>query len=179
MEKGVRNIMIRIAVTGPESTGKSSMAMQLAKHFGGSFVPEFAREYLTKLNRLYTIDDVETIARKQIQLEDSISLNNKLIFCDTDLLVCRIWMEVVFGACPDWLILESQKQRYSHTLLMNIDLAWQPDPLREHPHLREELFNRYRTALIEDHRTFTIISGMNEERFESAKSSINQLYKIS
>ena len=169
--------MIRIAVTGPESTGKSSMVEQLAKHYGGSFVPEFAREYLTILNRPYTADDVEIIARKQIEQEEAFSENSNIILCDTDLLVCRIWMEVVFGACPDWLVAESRKQRYSHTLLMNIDIPWEPDPLREHPHLREELFNRYRTILIEDQRSFTIISGMNEARFENAKSTINHLYK--
>ena len=169
--------MMRIAVTGPESTGKSSMVKQLAKHYGGSIVHEFSREYLENLNRSYTADDVETIARKQIELNDALPSNSNFIFYDTDLLVCRIWMMVVFGACPDWLIAESRKQRYSHTLLMNIDIPWEPDPLREHPHLREELFNRYRTALIEDQRTFTIISGVNEARFENAKSAINHLYK--
>jgi nicotinamide riboside kinase len=147
--------MMRIAVTGPESTGKSSMVKQLAKHYGGSFVPEFS----------------------QIELNDALPSNSNFIFYDTDLLVCRIWMEVVFGACPDWLIAESRKQRYSHTLLMNIDIPWEPDPLREHPHLREELFTRYRTALTEDQRTFTIVSGINEERFENAKSAINHLFK--
>ena len=167
--------MIRIAVTGPESTGKSSIVKQLADYYGCSYVPEYAREYLSLLNRPYTALDVETIARKQMELEDSISSNSRIIFYDTDLLVCRIWMEVVFGACPDWLIAESRKQRYSHTLLMNIDLPWDPDPLREHPHLREELFKRYRTALIEDKRPFTIISGMNENRFEKAKNAIDKL----
>ena len=169
--------MIRIAVTGPESTGKSSMVQQLSKHYGGSIVPEFAREYLSHLKRPYTALDVETIARKQIELNDALPSNSNFIFYDTDILVCRIWMEVVFGVCPDWLVAESRKQRYSHTLLMNIDLPWEPDPLREHPHLREELFNRYRTILIEDQRSFTIISGMNEARFENAKSAINHLFK--
>ena len=171
--------MIRIALTGPESTGKSSMVEQLAKHYGCPFVPEFAREYLRKLNRSYTANDVEIIARKQIEQEDAFFGNSNIIFCDTDLLVCRIWMEVVFGACPDWLVAESRKRRYSHTLLMNIDIPWEPDPLREHPHLRDELFTRYRTALIEDQRTFTIISGMNEERFENAKSALKHLFKPS
>jgi nicotinamide riboside kinase len=170
--------MIRIAVTGPESTGKSSLVSQLAQHYGCPFVPEYAREYLTNLNRPYNALDVETIARKQMELEDSISSNSKIIFYDTDLLVCRIWMEVVFGACPDWLIAESRKQPYSHTLLMNIDLPWEPDPLREHPHLREEIFTRYRTALIEDERPFTIISGMNEDRFENAKNAIDKLHTL-
>ena len=170
--------MIRIALTGPESTGKSSMVEQLAKHYGCPFVPEFAREYLRKLNRSYTANDVEIIARKQIEQEDAFSENSNIFFCDTDLLVCRIWMEVVFGACPDWLVAESRKQRYSHTLLMNIDIPWEPDPLREHPHLRDELFTRYRTALIEDQRPFTIISGVNEARFENAKNAIDEVHTL-
>ena len=170
--------MIRIAVTGPESTGKSSLVSQLAQHYGCPFVPEYAREYLTNLNRPYTALDVETIARKQIELNDTLPSNSKIIFYDTDILVCRIWMEVVFGACPDWLIAESRNQNYSHTLLMNIDIPWEPDPLREHPHLREEIFTRFKTALIEDHRSFTIISGMNEDRFENAKIAIDNLHTL-
>jgi nicotinamide riboside kinase len=170
--------MIRIAVTGPESTGKSSLVSQLAQHYGCPFIHEYAREYLANLNRPYTALDVETIARKQMELEDSISSNSQNIFYDTDLLVCRIWMEVVFGACPDWLIAESRNQRYSYTLLMNIDLPWEPDPLREHPHLREEIFTRYRNALIEDERPFTIISGMNEDRLENAKTAIDKLHTL-
>ena len=170
--------MIRIAVTGPESTGKSSIVKQLSKHYGGSIVPEYAREHLSRLKRPYTALDVETIARKQIELNDALPSNSKIIFYDTDILVCRIWMEVVFGACPDWLIEESRNQRYSHTLLMNIDLPWEPDPLREHPHLREEIFTRYRTALLEDQRPFTIISGMNKNRFENAKIAIDNLHTL-
>ena len=170
--------MIRIAVTGPESTGKSSIVKQLADYYGCSYVPEYAREYLSHLKRPYTALDVETIARKQIELNDALPSNSKIIFYDTDILVCRIWMEVVYGACPDWLIAESRKQSYSHTLLMNIDLPWEPDPLREHPHLREEIFTRYRNALIEDERPFTIISGMNEDRFENAKTAIDKLYTL-
>ena len=87
-------------------------------------------------------------------------------------------MEVVFGSCPDWLIAESRNQNYSHTLLMNIDIPWEPDPLREHPHLREEIFTRYKTALIEDQRPFTIISGVNEARFENAKIAIDNLHNV-
>lgn len=170
--------MIRIAVTGPESTGKSSIVKQLAKHYLGSIVPEYAREYLTNLNRFYTARDVETIARKQIELNDALPSNSKIIFYDTDILVCRIWMEVVFGSCPDWLIAESRNQNYSHTLLMNIDILWEPDPLREHPHLREEIFTRYKTALIEDQRPFTIISGVNEARFENAKNAIDEVHTL-
>jgi nicotinamide riboside kinase len=170
--------MIRIAVTGPESTGKSSIVKQLADYYGCSYVPEYAREYLSHLKRPYTALDVETIARKQIELNDALPSNSKIIFYDTDILVCRIWMEVVYGACPDWLIAESRKQSYSHTLLMNIDLPWEPDPLREHPHLREEIFTRYRTALLEDQRPFTIISGMNEDRFENAKNAIDKLHTL-
>lgn len=170
--------MIRIAVTGPESTGKSIIVKQLAKHYGGSIVHEYAREYLSHLSRPYTALDVETIARKQIELNDALPSNSRIIFYDTDILVCRIWMEVVFGSCPDWLIAESRNQNYSHTLLMNVDIPWEPDPLREHPHLREEIFTRYRTALIEDQRSFTIISGMNEVRFENAKNAIDKLHTL-
>ncbi len=165
--------MIRIAVTGPESTGKSTLAHQLAAHYSCPVVPEYAREYLMQLNRKYAAYDVEAIARGQMDAENVLEKNHRLIICDTDLLVCRIWMEVVFGSCPDWLLKASRIPRYTHTLLMNIDLPWVNDPLREHPNRRQELFDRYQIALKEDGRSFSVISGKDDKRFKTACEKVD------
>ena len=160
--------MIRIAVTGPESTGKSTLALALSAHYSCPMVPEYAREYLMELDRKYRASDVEAIARGQMTAESVLDKKIRLLICDTDLLVCRIWMEVVFGSCPDWLLKASKLPRYTHTFLMNIDFPWVADPLREHPTRRKELFDRYQKALKEDGRPFTIISGTIDQRIAKA-----------
>ena len=94
------------------------------------------------------------------------------VFCDTDMLVIRVWMEHVFGHCPDWIIQETHQAAFDHTLLMNIDLPWVDDPLREHPHQRALLLNHYLRFLNETQRPYTLISGTNEHRLENALKAL-------
>lgn len=168
--------MKKIAITGPESTGKSSICEALHLHFGGLVVPEYAREFLSNKADRYTFEDVEFIAREQLKREQSaFEAQHKFLFCDTDLLVIRIWMEHVFGKCPQWIIDESLGKQYDLTLLMNIDLPWEDDPLREHPHQRELLFQKYLDALKDSGRPFAIVSGNGAERLQNAIRLLNDL----
>jgi nicotinamide riboside kinase len=166
----------KIAITGPESTGKSSICEALQLHFGGVVVPEFAREFLSKKSNRYTFEDVEFMAREQLKREQSaFDAQHEFLFCDTDLLVMRIWMEHVFGKCPQWIIEESQGKHYDFTLLMDIDLPWEDDPLREHPHQREVLFQKYLEALEQSKRPFAIVRGNGEDRIQNAIQLIRDL----
>ncbi len=168
--------MKKIAITGPESTGKSSICEALQQHFGGLIVPEFAREFLSNKADRYTFEDVEFIARKQLKLEKSaFGAQLEFLFCDTDLLVIRIWMEHVFGKCPQWIIDESWGMQYDFTLLMNIDLPWEDDPLREHPNQRELLFQKYLDALKTSGRPFAVVSGNGLERLKEAIQLMSDL----
>lgn len=157
---------IKIALVGPESTGKSTLSEQLAKHFNGKFVPEFARDYVANLSRPYTLQDIEYIAEQQLKLEESSS--EALLFCDTNLLVTKIWAEHAFGTCPPFILNNWQAQNYSLHLLMNIDLPWQADPLREHPHLRQFFFDWYERELKQAKVLYKIVSGNETERLKQA-----------
>lgn len=173
MEKNQSKSVFRIAVTGPESTGKSELSKQLAAHFATAWVPEFARSYL-KPGMTYSAADVELIAQKQIENEDIALKNaNLLLICDTDMLVCKIWHEVVFNKPSDLIEQLWKSHTYDFTLLLNVDLPWQADPLREHPDRRDELFQRYLQALQQSKRPFAVISGVNNERLELAIKEIN------
>jgi nicotinamide riboside kinase len=166
----------KIAITGPESTGKSSICEALQLHFGGLVVPEFAREFLSKKSDRYTFEDVEFMAREQFKREQSaFEAQHEFLFCDTDLLVMRIWMEHVFGKCPQWIIEESQGKQYDFTLLMDIDLPWEDDPLREHPHQREVLFQKYLEVLQQSNRPFAIVRGNGADRIQNAIHLIRDL----
>lgn len=168
--------MIKIAVTGPESTGKSSICEAYGKKYKATIVPEFARLWLeSKPNYRYTFEDVEWMAQEQFRLQsEALQSEAQLVLFDTDLLVCRVWMEVVFGHCPKWIAEESERNAFDFTFLMDIDLAWKDDPLREHPHLREELFFRYHNLLENSGRPFGIVNGLEEERFENSLTLLKQ-----
>jgi NadR type nicotinamide-nucleotide adenylyltransferase len=174
MEK-TKNQCIRIAIIGPESTGKSTLAVKLAEHFKAICIPEFARTYLENKTEKYSQSDIDFIAQKSLEIAETTEEKHLgFIFYDTDLLVCKVWSEFVFGSSSDWLQKATKRQHFHHTFLMNIDLPWQEDPLREHPFQRKELFEIYKQELIQLNRPFSIISGLEQQRENSAIHAIHQ-----
>ena len=172
--------LLRVSLTGPESTGKSTLAAQLAAHYGTSFAPEFAREYLADSGLHYTPEDLEEIARGQLLAEATAGAHaHRILFCDTDLLVIKIWAEHAFGFCPEWILQCIDQQQYDLVLLMGVDLPWQPDPLREHPHLRQHFYDLYKRELSERMSNFAEISGDMERRFAQACFLIDELLRTS
>lgn len=169
---------MRIAITGPESTGKSWLAEELAKHYNTTWVPEYAREYLTKLNRAYTFDDILKIAENQHAQEQNAAKKLDLVFCDTDFCVTSIWCKVKFGKCHDWITDMMQRKTYSLHLLCNIDLPWQYDPLREHPEMRDELFQMYVNELSLNNLPYKIISGAGIQRLNNAIHEIDDFINL-
>ncbi len=155
----------RIAITGPESTGKSWLAAGLAEEFSEPWVPEFARYYLEKLSRDYNFEDVLEIAKGQFSAEEAAAtLAKEWLFCDTDFLVTRIWCLVRFGKSHEWIDQMANTHVYDHYLLCDTDLPWEADPLREHPKFRRELFQMYLAELELRKLPFTIVSGKGEQR---------------
>jgi NadR type nicotinamide-nucleotide adenylyltransferase len=160
--------MIRISITGPESTGKSWLAQKLAEHYRVRWVAEYARKYLEEINRPYNYEDILIISQKQFGEENAIGTSSELLFCDTDFCVTSIWCEVKFGKCHPWITEKLNQNHYGLYLLCDIDLPWQYDPLREHPEMRAELFNKYQNLLEQKGFNYRIVSGMGEERLQNA-----------
>jgi NadR type nicotinamide-nucleotide adenylyltransferase len=169
----------KIAITGPESTGKSWLAEQLAKSFKTVWVSEYAREYLSERSTKYTIDDVIAIAKGQLVLEKQSCVNaNEFLFCDTEMLVCTIWTDFVFGYVPDFIKEAFKNQHYDLYLLCDIDLPWESDPLREHPNSRELIFEKYKQALMQAQLPFVIVSGLGENRLNCAINAIHHQFSV-
>ncbi len=167
------NAPLRIVLTGPESTGKTTLARSLAEHFQTLYVPEYAREYLEGLDRPYRLEDLETIARTQrARQEEAARRARHFLFCDTDLLVIKIWAEYRFGTCPPWVERQLRAAPPNLYLLCSPDLPWEPDPLRENPHDRPELFQRYLRELSRMNAPFEIIQGQGAERLAQAIRSV-------
>ncbi|WP_035726785.1 AAA family ATPase [Eisenibacter elegans] len=164
----------KIAITGPESTGKSTLSVALAKHYQTAFVPEFARSYLDTLGRPYVAEDLLHIAQGQLKAEHEAEPNAKnLLFCDTDMTVMHIWHTHAYGKPHPWIEAQLKKQTYSLYLLMDVDLPWEPDPLREHPQLRAYFFEIYQQTLKLYHKNYVIISGTQTQRMDNAIAEID------
>lgn len=161
----------RILILGPESTGKSTLAEDLAAHFGEPWVPEFAREYLEKLNRAYEFEDLSEIAKGQIELEDELAQKaKKFLFVDTDLRVIKVWSEHKFDTVSGWILEEINRRIYSKILITDVDLPWEADPLREHPDLgmRQCFLDKYLDLASKSGFPFQLISGERTIRLETS-----------
>lgn len=174
--KTTADSLIKVAIVGPESTGKTSLAEKLAAHFNTHWVPEYAREYLDKTGGKYGQSDLLKIARGQVNLEDKLAKESQnLLFCDTNLLVIKIWSEHKYQNCHPWIIQELMRRKYDLHFLCDVDIPWKEDPLREHPDLRIYFFKRYRTELTNLKIPFHVIGGNEGERFHTALNAIENL----
>ena len=121
--------MLKIIITGPESSGKTALCKALSKHFNLPFSKEYAREYLNNLGRQYCQSDLKEIAKRQLKSEQ----NTQLL--DTDLITIKIWSEYKYGRCDKWILdqIEKQKTEKRFYLLCRPDIPWQRDKQRENP----------------------------------------------
>jgi nicotinamide riboside kinase len=169
---------IKIVITGAESTGKSILSEKLANHFCAPWVPELARSYIEKLGRHYTYNDVEIIAQKQIEEEKNIAPEIPLVFFDTWLIITKIWFEFVFGKSPDWLHRYIKTSNIGLFLLCDIDIPWEPDPVRENGGKTREILNEiYLTELEKYGFSYKIVTGNGIQRTQNAFTIVNDFLK--
>ncbi len=163
------NKNIKIVLTGPESTGKSTLTRLLAEKFNAPFVDEIAREYLNSLNRKYEYNDVVEIARMQIQSEKTLeNKNSPIVFLDTDLIVTKIWFLHCYGSCPSFVDEHLKNNKNVYHLLCYYDLPWEPDPLRENPDIRDILFEKYKNEIENYAYPYGIVKGVGIIRIENS-----------
>lgn len=167
----------KVSLIGPECTGKTTLASELARHFGTIWVPEYAREYIENLNHKYTFQDVEHIAFKQLnQIISAYPQANNWIFFDTDLIITKVWFEVVFNNCPEWINEEIKKNLFTLHLLCKPDIPWIADNVRENGGKnREILYFRYLNVLQEYKLPYSIVEGEGGMRFSNAIQLLNDL----
>ena len=163
--------MFKIAITGPESTGKSTLSEKLAHHYNTNFVPEYSRTYFENFEGQYTENDVVEIAKGQHNLIiEEEKKSSKILIADTEIVVCKIWVEYVFKHSNKVIDEILKQQDFDLYLLCDIDLPWTYDPLRENPNIeeRKELFEIYRNTLEQMKVPFEIVSGDDEVRVNNA-----------
>ena len=135
---------IKIAITGPESVGKSMLAFSLSKHFNAPFVKEYARSYLKNKGANYTFSDIVAIAQKHIELERNIvKQKHPLVFFDTDVINFKIWFEYFGYKTPDFLEKRIKEEPYSHSLLLYPNTKWVADGIRQNKDNRVEIYQKF------------------------------------
>ncbi len=161
--------MKKIVITGPESTGKSTLTTSLAKHYNATWVKEYAREYLGNLTKSYELADVLKMAKIQLEKEHEAEKNStNSLFLDTDLTVFKVWLKEKYNTEINWIENEIKQSSNKLFFICDIDIPWEADPLREHPNLedRQRIFNRYIQIMEENQFNYHIISGNKETRLK-------------
>lgn len=176
------NEIIKIAIYGPESTGKTTLSNQLADHFKTEWAPEFAREYLQQKwdskKEICSPEDLLPIAVGQMKLENSALQKTKnYLFLDTCLMTTKVFSEIYYGFCDSKLDKAARKHQYDLFFLTNIDVPWEKDDLRDSPKEREITFEKFKQALIENNKPFIVLTGNPETRFQKAIAIIEGLTK--
>ena len=188
-ETPTRNTKLqKIVVLGPESTGKSTLSEALAKHYGVVDCKEYARQYLHENGTKYNFEDLLTIAKGQLTLEDEaiqkaeqlfIEKSKNKIVIDTNMYVMKVWCEYVFDNCPTFILEQINARSYDYYLLCDIELPWTADEMREYPDNkpRLELFQIYKDLLINQNTPWGIVTGMGDERTKNAIQLIDKNLK--
>ncbi|WP_338841368.1 DUF4301 family protein [Flavobacterium ginsenosidimutans] len=183
MEKDLRQqktTIIKIALFGPESTGKTTLAKQLADYYETEWVPEFARDYLQEKweenKHICVADDMMPIAYGQTALENErLKKAKKYLFCDTNLMVTKVFSEIYYGFCDPLLNEAALNHEYDLVFLTDIDVPWEKDDIRDTPNGRETVFSVFKQTLIDTKKPFITLSGDKETRLEKAITIVNNL----
>ena len=175
--------VLKVVLFGPESTGKTTLAEMLAKHYNTLWVEEFMRDYLQEKwdneQRVCEPKDMIPIAEGQMKRENVLTKKaNKLLISDTDLLELKVYSEAYYeGFCDPQLLKHALNNIYDLYFLTYIDVPWTPDDLRDKPEDRIGMFKRFEAALKNSKKPYVILKGDLEERFKTAVKKIDDLLK--
>ncbi len=175
--------LVKVVLFGPESTGKTTLSGQLARHYNTVWVPEYAREYLqdkwNEERKTCENKDLIPIARGQMALENELAKKaNRVLICDTDLLETKVYSQEYYGGYVHPLLDEAVRvNTYDLYLLTYIDTPWESDDLRDRPHMREEMFRAFEKSLIAHDKNYLLVKGDKKTRLQMAVDAIDKLLK--
>lgn len=171
----------RIVVTGSECTGKTTLAEQLARELGTIWVPEFARRYAERLSRPLGPQDVEPIAKGQMEAEEralarleELDPRPPILVLDTDLVSTVVYAHHYYGTCPDWIVEEAQRRLGDAYLLCDIDIPWTADGVRDRPYDRAEIQQLFAHWLARLGAAVFPVRGRGPQRLDAALEALHR-----
>lgn len=165
--------MYRIAFIGPESTAKSALCAQLAEYYNTKWIPEYSRNYISKLNRPYTYDDVLHCIQMQIEEENKLSnSSSELIFSDNEVINGKVWLLDKYNQYPEWIDDEINNNPHDMYLLTYPDIDFFADEVRENESRRMYFYEWYKRELDENKLNYQIITGKGVQRFQNALQAV-------
>ncbi|MES2650985.1 MAG: ATP-binding protein [Bacteroidota bacterium] len=174
----MNKVVKKIAIVGPESTGKSTISQALAKHYNVPWVPEYARYYCAALTSDCTLQDEINMFHGQVALEESVlaMAETDFIICDTTFLTVKIWSDEILGAAPTVVLDALKTRKYDFYVLLDIDLPWQEDPLRDFPHMRQHFMGIWHKELKILQANYTVVGGI-DNRLQNTINAIDGFLK--
>lgn len=165
--------MKKIVLLGPECTGKTTLAMKLAEKHGGAFVPEYSRPYTEAVRRQgrdIGLEDVVPIVRGQLAGEEAAGHHASLLFLDGNPLAEAVYSRWYYHRLPEDWENAVEPRPYDFYLLCYPDLEWVPDPARDMPVGREDIFVEFEKAVADSGVPYGIVRGYGDKRLENAEN---------
>ncbi|MFK7032387.1 DUF4301 family protein [Flavobacterium oreochromis] len=174
--------ILRITTYGPESTGKTTLARDLANYFNTTWIVEYARDFLMEIldkeGRICEEKDLLPIAVGQIAIEnEALKKAHKFLFCDTNALVTKVYSDIYYNQCSPELEEAANLHYYDLYFLTDKDIPWEADGLRDSAEYRDLSFEIFKKNLIQYNKPFIQISGNKEERLNKAVKIVTDLEK--
>jgi NadR type nicotinamide-nucleotide adenylyltransferase len=167
---------VRIVLTGPESSGKTTLTEQLAAHYHAPWAPEFVRVFAAQKGAPIAFSDHGPIARGQMALEDAaLALQPPLLFHDTDLMSTVVYCLHYFGRCPAWIEEAARSRVATHYLLCHPDIPWVADGVRDRPAQREELLGLFQQTLDRLGAPWSAVTGEGHQRVAEARAIVDRV----
>ena len=170
---------LKIALLGAESTGKTTLARELAARFASLgrtavAVPEALREWCAREARTPRPEEQMAIAREQEQRVDEAAAHADVVIADTTALMVAIYSAILFEDHSLLQFAVERQRAYDVTLVTGLDLPWVADGLqRDGPHVQEPVDAQVRDILARHAIEYRVVYGTGEERLRNALAAID------
>ena len=165
--------MIRISIVGPESSGKSTLALSLSQKLECEVCEEHSRKYLEK-KTYYDVSDLKIIAKEQDKLiRKGIERGGEYLIADTCVLDIELWSKIRFNKIDEKILDLSSKEEFDFYLLCKPDIPWEYDKLRENQYNRESIYEKFKSVMKEKKINYFIMKGSVSKRISYALKIIN------